>query len=65
MAMQAAAVAGAAGLTPLACRAKASIWPKKSAGICAMERPRKSFSWARAISTAMPLVKPVTMATGM
>ena len=36
-----------------------------SAGIWAMGRPKKSFNCSMAIKTAMPLVKPITTATGM
>ena len=43
----------------------ARIRPKKSAGIFSMRRPRKSLICDSAISTAMPLVKPMMMATGM
>mmetsp|Transcript_7068 Transcript_7068/g.30132 ORF Transcript_7068/g.30132 Transcript_7068/m.30132 type:complete len:255 (+) Transcript_7068:2592-3356(+) len=64
-AMQATAIAGAAGFSVAAWSATAPIWPKKSAGIWAIRNPSRSFSWASAISTAMPLVKPVTMATGI
>jgi hypothetical protein len=41
------------------------IWAKKSAGMAAIGRPNRSFSCDSAISTAMPWVKPITMATGM
>ena len=39
--------------------------PKKSAGMAATFRPSKSLIWDSMISTAMPLVKPITTATGM
>ena len=39
--------------------------PKKSAGILLVRRPKKSLICDNAISTAMPLVKPITTATGM
>ena len=39
--------------------------PKKPLGIFSMLRPRKSRSCDRMISAAMPLVKPITTATGM
>ena len=39
--------------------------PKKSAGMAATFRPRKSLICDSMISTAMPLVKPITTATGM
>jgi hypothetical protein len=47
------------------CRASTPIWVKKSAGSLAIGRPRKSFTCDSPISTAMPLVKPMTMDTGM
>ena len=47
------------------CAHRVESMPKKSAGIFGMLRPRKSLSWDRPISTAMPLVKPITTATGM
>ena len=37
---------------------------KKLAGICSISRPRKSFNCDIAITMAMPLVKPITIATG-
>jgi hypothetical protein len=37
---------------------------KKPAGICATGRPKKSLSWVRKISTAIPLVKPVISGIG-
>ena len=40
-------------------------WPKKSAGILATVRPRKSLTCCRPIMTAMPFVKPITIDTGM
>jgi hypothetical protein len=39
-------------------------WVKKSAGILGTVRPSQSRSCDAAISTAMPLVKPMTMLTG-
>ena len=45
--------------------AMASIWPKKCAGIRGIARPKKSFTCCRAMMTAMPLVNPITIDTGM
>ena len=39
--------------------------PGKSLGTGGVCSPKKSLIWDRAISTAMPLVKPMTTATGM
>jgi hypothetical protein len=40
-------------------------WVKKSAGSLSRSRPSKSLTCDSPISTAMPLVKPMTMLTGM
>ena len=42
----------------------APIWPKKLAGILSMSRPSRSRTCESAISTAMPLVNPITTVTG-
>ncbi len=42
----------------------ASIWPKKLAGIFSMSSPSRSRTCESAMSTAMPLVKPMTTVTG-
>ena len=39
--------------------------PKKSAGIASIRRPKKSLICETMIKTAMPLVKPITTATGI
>ena len=39
--------------------------PKKSAGIASIRKPKKSLICETMIKTAMPLVKPITTATGM
>ena len=41
-----------------------AIWLNKSAGILVMSSPNQSLSCDRPISTAMPLVKPMTTLTG-
>ena len=43
----------------------AAIWEKKLDGIFSIDRPRKSLTCCRAMITAMPLVKPITIDTGM
>jgi hypothetical protein len=48
-----------------ACCHKASTMPKKSAGMWVTSSPKKSLSWETMMSTAMPLVKAPTTATGM
>ena len=47
------------------CADRVCTMPKKSAGMLATRRPRKSLICDTMISTAMPLVKPMTTATGM
>ena len=44
---------------------RALTLPKNSPGMCSIWRPRKSLIWARKITTAMPLVKPITTVLGM
>src|SRR3990167_8494319 len=46
------------------CSVRVWICEKKLPGIFSMDRPSQSFTCDRAISTAMPLVKPMTMLTG-
>ena len=55
----------AQGLKVLMCAMIVRIISKKSAGILAIERPRKSFTCCRPIITAMPFVKPITIEIGM
>ena len=43
----------------------ADTTPTKSAGMLCTCRPKKSFTCDTMISTAMPLVKPITTATGI
>ncbi len=59
------ATISATGLTVCACAARVLICAKKSPGMRAISRPKKSFSCDSAISTAMPLVKPITIGTGI
>ena len=47
------------------CEASVRKMPKKSAGMAATLSPKKSFTCDTMISTAMPLVNPITTATGM
>ena len=46
------------------CWFSVAIWEKKLAGISAMSRPSRSFTWDIAITIAMPLVNPMTIGTG-
>jgi hypothetical protein len=48
-----------------ACAASTPSCEKKSAGSLGVSSPRNSLTCDSAISTAMPLVKPMTMLTGM
>ncbi len=52
-------------LTSLAWRAKVATCEKKSTGQVVSCRPSRSFNWDMPITTAMPLVKPMMMVTGM
>jgi hypothetical protein len=56
--------ASAAGFSVCACSASVAICAKKSAGIFGVSSPKRSFSCDSAISTAMPLVKPMMIGTG-
>ena len=64
-ASEAAATASAQPLKVSRCVHSVLTMPKKSPGILAMRRPRKSLICDSATSTAMPLVKPMMTATGM
>ena len=64
IARQASPIATAVGLIVCRWRASTPICVKKSAGSEAMRRPSRSFTCDSAISTAMPLVKPMTIGTG-
>ena len=57
--------ANAYGLKLSMCEASVPIWAKKSAGILSSFNPSRSRSCDSPISTAMPLVKPMMMLTGM
>ena len=59
------ATPSAHGLIVCRCPHSAPRMPKKSPGILGMCRPRKSFTCDSAISTAMPLVKPMITEMGM
>ena len=59
------ATPSAHGLSVFRCVPSACRMPKNSPGILGMVRPRKSLICESAISTAMPLVKPMITATGM
>jgi len=52
------------GLKLPMCCATVPTCEKKSPGMRAMDRPSQSLTCDSAISTAMPLVKPMTMLTG-
>ncbi len=58
-------IATACQFTLPRCSHSAPICEKKSAGILSIFRPSRSFNCDSAISTAMPLVKPMMIATGM
>jgi len=64
-ARQARPINKAAGLKLCRCLASVAIWAKKSAGSLSISKPSRSLNCDRPISTAMPLVKPITMDTGM
>jgi hypothetical protein len=42
----------------------AAIWEKKLDGILSIVRPRRSRTWESAMIAAIPVVKPITIATG-
>ena len=65
IASDAAATASAVGLKLGKASCRACNMPKKSAGIFCTFRPSRSLTCESAISTAMPLVKPITTAIGM
>ncbi|OQC10236.1 MAG: hypothetical protein BWX79_01346 [Alphaproteobacteria bacterium ADurb.Bin100] len=65
MASEASATANAAGLKVCSAEPSVDSMPKKSAGMLVTCRPRKSLTCDSAISTAMPLVNPITTAIGM
>ena len=67
-AMSAIAPAPTATVGPLkvgSARDSADIFSKNSTGIAPSVRPRKSFTWVRAIVTAIPQVNPVVTGCGM
>ena len=64
IARQASPIANAVGLKLPRCVLSDSICAKKSDGIFSMCSPSRSFTCDSAISTAMPLVKPMMIGTG-
>ena len=65
MASEHSAIPSATGFTVCKVAPSVDSIPKKSAGMAATRSPMKSLTCDSAISTAMPLVKPITTAIGM